>query len=270
MNTFGCQIAQVAVDTLTGLVTVERIVAVHDIGRVVNPMGARSQVMGGILQGVGFALSEERVVDPTTGTVVNAGLEDYKVPTIADLPEVVCEFVDTADPHLKLGIKGLGEPPMIPTGAAIGNAVAHALGTRLRRPLHAAAGAGGAGVKAFAYVRPARDRRRRGRPRPPRRARHGRRHRPAHPAGSRHPARRVGDRPARAGAERIDDSGDRLRIGATATLAELGPPPGRGRALHGAARGGAGGGVARSCARWAPSAATSASRCAAGTSATPT
>ena len=71
--------------------------------------------MGGILQGIGFALSEERVVDPTTGTVVNAGFEDYKVPTIADLPEVVCEFVGRPDPNLALGIKGLGEPPIIPT-----------------------------------------------------------------------------------------------------------------------------------------------------------
>jgi len=132
VNTFGCQIAQVAVDTGTGAVTVERVVAVHDIGRVVNPMGARSQVMGGILQAVGFALMEERVVDPTTGTVVNAGLEDYKVPTIADLPEVVCEFVGDPDPHLKMGVKGLGEPPVIPTPAAIGNALAHALGVRLR------------------------------------------------------------------------------------------------------------------------------------------
>jgi xanthine dehydrogenase YagR molybdenum-binding subunit len=132
VNTFGCQIAQVAVDTGTGAVTVERIVAVHDIGRVVNPMGARSQVMGGILQGIGFTLMEERVVDPTTGTVVNAGLEDYKVPTIADLPEVVCEFVGEPDPHLKMGVKGLGEPPVIPTPAAIGNALAHALGVRLR------------------------------------------------------------------------------------------------------------------------------------------
>jgi len=131
VNTFGVQIAQVAVDTLTGLVTVERIVAVHDVGRIVNPMGARSQVMGGILQGIGFALTEERVVDPTTGTVVNAGLEDYKVPTMADLPEVVCEFVGTPDPQLALGIKGLGEPPVIPTPGAIGNAIAHALGTRL-------------------------------------------------------------------------------------------------------------------------------------------
>ena len=132
VNTFGCQIAQVAVDTGTGAVTVERVVAVHDIGRVVNPMGARSQVMGGILQAVGFALMEERIVDPTTGTVVNAGLEDYKVPTIADLPEVVCEFVGEPDPHLKMGVKGLGEPPVIPTPAAIGNALAHALGVRLR------------------------------------------------------------------------------------------------------------------------------------------
>ena len=132
VNTFGCQIAQVAVDTVTGLVTVERIVAVHDVGRIVNPMGARSQVIGGILQGVGFALSEERVVDPTTGTVVNAGLEDYKIPTIADLPEVVCEFVGIPDPNLALGVKGLGEPPVIPTAGAIGNAIAHALGVRLR------------------------------------------------------------------------------------------------------------------------------------------
>ena len=132
VNTFGCQIAQVAVDTGTGAVTVERIVAVHGIGRVVNPMGARSQVMGGILQGIGFTLMEERVVDPTTGTVVNAGLEDYKVPTIADVPEVICEFVGEPDRHLKLGVKGLGEPPVIPTPAAIGNAVAHALGVRLR------------------------------------------------------------------------------------------------------------------------------------------
>jgi CO/xanthine dehydrogenase Mo-binding subunit len=132
VNTFGVQIAQVAIDTLTGLVTVERVVAVHDVGRIVNPMGARSQVIGGVLQGVGFALSEERVVDPTTGTVVNAGLEDYKIPTIADLPEVICQFVGEPDPRLALGIKGLGEPPVIPTAGAIGNAIAHALGVRLR------------------------------------------------------------------------------------------------------------------------------------------
>jgi xanthine dehydrogenase YagR molybdenum-binding subunit len=132
VNTFGCQIAQVAVDTVTGLVAVEKIVAVHDVGRIVNPMGARSQVMGGILQGMGFALSEERVIDLTTGTSVNPGLEDYKVPTIADLPDVVCEFINKPDPLLPTGVRGLGEPPIVPTPGAIGNAVAHALGVRLR------------------------------------------------------------------------------------------------------------------------------------------
>jgi CO/xanthine dehydrogenase Mo-binding subunit len=132
VNTWGCQIAQVAVDTATGEVRVERIVAVHDVGRVINSMGARSQVVGGILQGIGFALMEERIVDPTTGTIVNPGLEDYKVPTIGDLPEIVCELVDEPDPHLPLGVKGLGEPPIIPTAPAIGNALSHALGVRLR------------------------------------------------------------------------------------------------------------------------------------------
>ena len=133
VNTFGCQVAQVAVDTATGVVTVERIVAVHDVGRIINPMGARSQAQGGVLQGIGFALTEERVVDPTTGTVVNAGLEDYKIPTMADTPEIVCEFVDDPDPSLPLGIKGLGEPPIIPTAGAIGNAIAHATGRALAR-----------------------------------------------------------------------------------------------------------------------------------------
>ena len=132
IHTFGCQVAQIAVDTLTGAITVERVWAVHDVGRIINPMGAISQVTGGVLQAIGFALTEERVVDPTTGTVVNAGLEDYKVPTMADTPEIVCEFVDSPDPHLGLGIKGLGEPPIIPTAAAIGNAFAHATGVRLR------------------------------------------------------------------------------------------------------------------------------------------
>jgi CO/xanthine dehydrogenase Mo-binding subunit len=132
VHTFGCQVAEVAVDTLTGGVAVERVWAVHDVGRIINPLGARSQVTGGILQAIGFALSEERVVDPTTGTVVNSGLEDYKVPTIADTPAIVCEFVDAPDPHLALGVKGLGEPPIIPTAAAIGNAIAHALGVRIR------------------------------------------------------------------------------------------------------------------------------------------
>ena len=100
MHTFGCQIAQVAVDPGTGEVRVERIVAVHDIGRVVNPLGASSQVEGGVLQGMAFALSEEHIVDPTTGVPVNATLDDYKVPTIADAPEIVVDFAQVPDAKL--------------------------------------------------------------------------------------------------------------------------------------------------------------------------
>ena len=133
VNTFGCQIAQVAVDAATGEIAVERIVAVHDIGRVISPLQARSQVEGGVLQGLGFALMEERVVDPTTGTVVNGNLEDYKLPTHADCPEIVVEFIDKPDPHAStLGLKGLGEPPIVPTAPAIANAVFHATGVRVR------------------------------------------------------------------------------------------------------------------------------------------
>ncbi len=131
VNTFGCQIAQVAVDPGTGVVRVERIVAVHDVGRIVNPLGASSQLEGGVIQGIGYALMEDLVVDPTTGVPVNGHLDDYKVPTIADVPEIVAEFVDVPDANLpNLGSKGLGEPPIVPTAAAIANAFAHATGRR--------------------------------------------------------------------------------------------------------------------------------------------
>ena len=131
VNTFGCQIAQVAVDAGTGVVRVERIVAVHDVGRIVNPLGASSQLEGGVIQGMGYALSEELIVDPTTGVPVNGHLDDYKLPTIADVPEIVWDFVNVPDENLpNLGAKGLGEPPIVPTAAAIANAFAHATGRR--------------------------------------------------------------------------------------------------------------------------------------------
>jgi xanthine dehydrogenase YagR molybdenum-binding subunit len=131
VNTFGCQIAQVAVDPGLGEVRVERIVAVHDVGRIVNPLTASSQVEGGVLQGMAFALTEELVVDPTTGVPVNAHLDDYKIPSIADVPEIVIDYAHVPDRNLAtVGSKGLGEPPIVPTAAAIANAFAHATGRR--------------------------------------------------------------------------------------------------------------------------------------------
>lgn len=133
INTWGCQVAQVAVDPGLGQVIVEHVWAVHDVGRIINPLTASSQVEGGVLQGVGYALMEERVVDPTTGTPTNATLDDYKVPTIADAPAITIEFVGDPDTIASsTGAKGLGEPPIIPTAAAIANAFAHATGRRPR------------------------------------------------------------------------------------------------------------------------------------------
>jgi xanthine dehydrogenase YagR molybdenum-binding subunit len=127
--TFGIQLAEVAVDVGTGEVVVEKIVAIHDVGRVINPLGARSQIEGGIIQALGHTFSEVRLDDPDTGTVLTKTLDAYKLPTIADVPEIVCDLVDEPDAHLtNLGSKGLGEPPIVPTAAAIANAIRDATG----------------------------------------------------------------------------------------------------------------------------------------------
>src|SRR5436305_13167523 len=131
--TFGIQVADVAVDVETGEVRVERIAAIHDVGRVINPLGAQSQVEGGIIQGIGHTLSEERLLDPQSGQILTTSLDAYKLPTIADVPEIVSELVDEPDEHLtNLGSKGLGEPPIVPTAAAISNAIRDATGAEVR------------------------------------------------------------------------------------------------------------------------------------------
>jgi xanthine dehydrogenase YagR molybdenum-binding subunit len=131
--TFGAQVADVAVDVETGEVRVERIAAVHDVGRVINPLGASSQGEGGIIQGIGHTLSEERLLDPETGKVLTQTLDAYKLPTIADVPEIVFELLDIPDRHLtNLGSKGLGEPPIVPVAAAISNAIRDATGANVR------------------------------------------------------------------------------------------------------------------------------------------
>jgi len=131
--TFGVQVAEVAVDVETGEVRIERIAAVHDVGRVINPLGASSQVEGGIIQGLGHTLSEDRLLDPESGVVLNPTLDAYKLPTIADVPELVTDLIDVPDEHLtNLGAKGLGEPPIIPVAAAVANAIRDATGADVR------------------------------------------------------------------------------------------------------------------------------------------
>ena len=132
LGSFGAQFADVEVDAETGVVRVLRIVAVHDAGRIINPTLAESQVEGGIIQGLGFALFEERVVDAASGVPLNSNVHDYKIPTIGDVPRIDVELLDVADPTANhTGARGLAEPPIIPTAPAIANAIADALGVEI-------------------------------------------------------------------------------------------------------------------------------------------
>ena len=132
-NSFGAHFAEVEVDTETGQIKVLKVVAAHEIGRVINKQTAESQVVGGITQGVSAALFEERVIDENTGKMVNPNLQNYKPATSMDSPEIVPIFIDIVDPRINnLGTKGLGEPPRIPISAAVANAVYNAIGVHLR------------------------------------------------------------------------------------------------------------------------------------------
>jgi xanthine dehydrogenase YagR molybdenum-binding subunit len=133
VRTFGAQCVEVEVDIETGEVTILRLVASHDCGRIVNPTMVDSQVIGGITQGIGYALTEERIMDVGRGMVLNANLEEYKVPTVADIPEIIHAQVNLPDLAANsTGVKGIGEPPLIPTAPAIANAIFDATGVRLR------------------------------------------------------------------------------------------------------------------------------------------
>jgi xanthine dehydrogenase YagR molybdenum-binding subunit len=130
--TSGAQFAEVEVDTVTGRVKVLKVVAAHDSGRIMNPQTFNSQIYGGIIQGLGYALTEQRIVDAGRGAVLNPDLEFYKIPTIADVPPIENILIDIPDVRANTtGAKGAGEPGIIPTAAAIANAVANALGVRV-------------------------------------------------------------------------------------------------------------------------------------------
>ena len=133
INAFAAQFAEVEVDVETGHVRVLRIVSAHDSGRIINPTLARSQVEGGIIQGLGYALFEERVLDERSGLPLNPTMHDYKIPTMADIPAIEVIFVAGADTVANnTGAKGLAEPPVIGVAPAIANAVADAIGREVR------------------------------------------------------------------------------------------------------------------------------------------
>jgi len=123
----GVQFAEVDVDTETGFVKVKKITCVQDGGLIVSKLTCESQVNGGILMGIGYALYEERVMDKTSGVVLNPNFETYKLVGLSDIPEIDIVLLDMPE----RGVIGIGEPVTIPTAAAVANAVANALGVRV-------------------------------------------------------------------------------------------------------------------------------------------
>jgi xanthine dehydrogenase YagR molybdenum-binding subunit len=128
----GVQFAEVTVDTETGIIRVERIVAVQDCGRPMNPRLAESQVQGGVLMGVSYALFEERILDQATGRMVNPNLEQYKLAGACDAPAIEVVLLENYQGNSATDAYGIAEPSNIATAPAIGNAVYNATGVRIR------------------------------------------------------------------------------------------------------------------------------------------
>uniref|UniRef100_A0AAU2K4Q1 Xanthine dehydrogenase family protein molybdopterin-binding subunit n=1 Tax=Streptomyces sp. NBC_00049 TaxID=2903617 RepID=A0AAU2K4Q1_9ACTN len=132
-HAFGAQFAEVQVDTVTGEVRVRRLLGVYAAGRILNPATARSQLVGGMVMGLGMALTEHSTVDRVHGGFTENDLAGYHVPVHADVPGIEAHWIDEHDEHLNpTGGKGIGEIGIVGTAAAIGNAVSHATGRRLR------------------------------------------------------------------------------------------------------------------------------------------
>jgi xanthine dehydrogenase YagR molybdenum-binding subunit len=127
VNVGGVQVAEVLVDTETGVVRCTKVVAVQDCGLIVNKQGCESQLAGGVIMGVNYALFEERIMDRATGRQVNPDMEFYKLGGIRDMPHIVMDMYDMPE----RGVIGIGEPCTISTVAAIGNAVFNAIGARV-------------------------------------------------------------------------------------------------------------------------------------------
>ncbi|MEV6982011.1 xanthine dehydrogenase family protein molybdopterin-binding subunit [Sphaerisporangium sp. NPDC051017] len=131
-HSYSAVFAEVAVDPATGEVRVRRLLGMFAVGRVVNPLTARSQVVGGMIGGLSMALHEEGVRDPVSGRQVNADFAGYHIAAHADVPEIEADFVPDHEPGIPMGIKGAGEIGNVGTAAAIANAVWHATGRRQR------------------------------------------------------------------------------------------------------------------------------------------
>ena len=129
----GAQFAEVAVSAVTGETRVRRMLGVFDCGRILNHKTARSQAIGGMIWGLGYALHEDAVIDRRTGGYVNQDLGEYHIPTNADVPQIEAYFVEQIDREANpVGAKGIGELGISGAGAAVANAIYNACGVRVR------------------------------------------------------------------------------------------------------------------------------------------
>ena len=128
----GAQFAEVEIDTWTGLVRTTRMFGIQDCGLVIAKKQAESQVLGAMIQGVSYAIHEQRILDKRSGRMLNGDFLRYKITGPKDLPELRCVMHSIANGHDSVGAAGLGEPPSVASAAAIANAVFHALGTPVR------------------------------------------------------------------------------------------------------------------------------------------
>ena len=132
-HAFGAHFAEVTVDPDLGTIRISRFVSAIAAGKILNPKTAANQIKGGIIYGIGMALSEELVRDQASGRTMNADLAEYHIPVHADIPEIEVVFVEEEDKIINpIGAKGIGEIAIIGVAAAVANAVYHATGKRVR------------------------------------------------------------------------------------------------------------------------------------------
>jgi xanthine dehydrogenase YagR molybdenum-binding subunit len=130
---YSVHFVKLLVHPVTGIIKIDRVVTACDAGKIVSPKTAESQVIGGVVGGIGMALMEEGVIDNRYGRWINNNFADYHVPVQADVPHVEALFVNKPDPILNpVGAKGMGEIALIGFAAAVANAVYHATGKRIR------------------------------------------------------------------------------------------------------------------------------------------
>jgi len=131
-KSFAAHFAEVEVDSGTGHVKITRYVAAHDSGTIINRLPAESQIMGGVMQGIGMAFTEELIIDKLTATPINPNYRDAKVPTHLEAPNVEVIFIEHYDPYGPFGGKVVGEPPITAAVATIANAIFNATGKRIK------------------------------------------------------------------------------------------------------------------------------------------